>query len=84
MSTVAGTKYFDSTAQLELQMFTDTMYVRGKKSNLASLAKWSSVRLRARWLWVRVPLQLLKLQISCLFQARSSLTFWKLLGVDSL
>ena len=44
----------------------------------ASLAKWSSVRLRTQWLWVWVPLQSLKLQISGLFQARSSLTFRQL------
>ena len=25
--------------------------------SLASLAKWLSVRLRTKWLWVRVPLQ---------------------------
>ena len=31
---------------------------------LASLAKWLSVRLRIKCLWVRVQLQLLKLQIS--------------------
>ena len=32
-------------------------------AKLASLAKWLSVRLRAKHLWVRVPLQSLKLQI---------------------
>ena len=31
---------------------------------LASLAKWLSVRLRTKCLWVRVQLELLKLQIS--------------------
>ena len=45
---------------------------------LASLAKWLSVRLRTKWLWVRVQLQSLKLQISRLFRARSSLTFRQL------
>ena len=44
----------------------------------ASLAKWLSVRLRTKWLWVRVPLQSLKLQISRLFRARCSLTFRQL------
>ena len=34
-----------------------------------------SVRLWTKWLWVLVQLQLLKLQISCLFRTRSSLTF---------
>ena len=29
---------------------------------LASLAKWLSVRLRTKWLWVRIQLQSLKLQ----------------------
>ena len=38
----------------------------------ASLAKWLSVRLRTMWLWIRVPLQSLKLQISRLFRARGS------------
>ena len=37
--------------------------------------KWLSVRLRTTWFWVRVQLQLLKLQISRLLPARSSLTF---------
>ena len=39
------------------------------------LAKWLNFRLRTKWLWVRILLQLLKLQISQLFQAKSSLTF---------
>ena len=51
---------------------------------LISLAKWLSIRLRTKWLWDRVPLQLLKLQASCLFRAKSSLTFRQLYGVDSL
>ena len=46
--------------------------------------KWLSVRLWTKWLWVRVPLQSLKLQISRLFWARSSLTFRQLWSVDSL
>ena len=37
--------------------------------------KWLSVRLRTKWLWVRIPLLALKLKISRLLQARSSLTF---------
>ena len=36
-------------------------------AKLASWAEWLSVRLRTKWLWVRVPLHSLKLQISCLF-----------------
>ena len=51
---------------------------------LSSLAKWLSVRLRTKWLWVRVQLQSLKLQISRLLRARSSLTFKPLQSVDSL
>ena len=47
-------------------------------NHLASLAKWLRVCLWTKWLWVRVQLQSLKLQISCLLRARSSLTFRKL------
>ena len=54
------------------------------KRTLNHLAKWSSVRLQTKWLWFRVPLQSLKLQISRVFQARSSLTFRQLQSVDSL
>ena len=36
-------------------------------ANLASLAKWFSVPLGTKWLWVRVPLQSLKPQISRMF-----------------
>ena len=45
------------------------------KQTQASLAKWLSVRLRTKWLWVRIPLPSLKLQIQRLLRARSSLTF---------
>ena len=38
------------------------------------MAKWLSVRLRTKWLWVRIPLLPLKLQIWRLLRARSSLT----------
>ena len=47
-------------------------------NHLASLAKSLSVRLRTKWLLVRVPLQSLNLQIWRLFRARSSLTFRQL------
>ena len=40
--------------------------------------QWLSVRFRAKWFWVRVQLQSLKLQISRLLRARSSLTFRQL------
>ena len=48
------------------------------------LVKWSSVHLRTKWLWVRVQLQSLKLQISLLLRARSSLTFRQLQSVDGM
>ena len=41
-------------------------------------------RLQTKWLWLRAPLQSLKLQISSLFQARSYIAFRQLLSVDSL
>ena len=44
-------------------------------AKLASLAKWLNVCLRTKWFWVRAQLQSLKLQISHLLQARSSLIF---------
>ena len=47
-------------------------------NHLASSAKWLSVRLRTRWLWFRVPLQSLNLQIWCLLRAKGSLTFTQL------
>ena len=50
----------------------------------ASLAKWLSFCLRAKWLWLRVPLQSLKLQISHLFQARSSVKSRQLQSVVAL
>ena len=43
--------------------------------NLASLAKWLSVRLQTKWLWIRIPLLSPKFQIWRLLLARSSLTF---------
>ena len=43
-------------------------------NHLAKLAKWFSVCLRTKWLWVRIPLLSLKLQICCLLRARHSLT----------
>ena len=54
------------------------------KQTFNHLAKWLSVRLWTKWLWVRVQLQSLKLQISRLLQTRSSLTFRHLQSVDSL
>ena len=60
------------------------LVLRTKLNHLFSLAKWLSVRLRTKWLWVRVQLQSLHLQISRLLRARSSLTFRQLQSVDSL
>ena len=58
---------------------THNHLVRKRTLNpLAKLAKWLSVRLRTKWLWVRVPLQSLNLQIWRLLRARSSLTFRQL------
>ena len=47
---------------------------------LTSLAKWLSVRLQNKWLWVRITLLSFKLQIYCLLRARSSLTFRQTIG----
>ena len=47
-------------------------------------SKWLSVRLQTKWLWVRIPLQSLKLHISRLFQTKISLTFTQVKSVDSL
>ena len=49
-----------------------------RKQTLNRLAKWLNVRLGTKWLWVRIPLLSLKLQISPLFRARSSLIFRQL------
>ena len=48
------------------------------------LSKWLSARLWTKWLWVRVQLQSLKLQISRLFRSRSSLHSGNYWSVDSL
>ena len=52
-----------------------------EERKLASLAKWLSVRLRTKWLWVRVPLQPFNLQTWRLFGARGSLTISQLYRV---
>ena len=49
-----------------------------KLNHLTSLGEWLSVRLRTKWLWVRVPLHSLNVQIWRLLRARSSLTFRQL------
>ena len=53
-------------------------------SQTGHLAKWLSVVLWTKWLWVLVQLQLLKLQISRLLRARGSLTLRQLQSVDSI
>ena len=53
-------------------------------NHLESLAKWLDVRLRTKWLWIRIPLQSLNLQIWRLLRARRSFTFRQLQSVDSL
>ena len=54
---------------------THNHLVPGRTLNyLASLAKWFSVQLRTKWLWVRIPLLSLKLHIWHLVWARSFLT----------
>ena len=56
----------------------------GYKRTLNHLAKLAlSVPLPTKLRWVQVPLQSLKLQISRMFRARSSLTFRQLLSDDS-
>ena len=47
-------------------------------NHLASLTKWLSVRLWTKWWLVRAQLQSLKLQISRLLRAMTSLTFRQL------
>ena len=54
------------------------------KRTLTSLGKLLRIPLRTKWLWVRIPLLSLKIQILRLFRARSSLTFRQLESVDSL
>ena len=44
-------------------------------NHLASFKKWLSIRLRTKWLLVQIFWLSLKVQISRLFRARSSLTF---------
>ena len=51
---------------------------------MANLAKLLNVPFRTKLISVQIPLQSLNLEISRMFQARSSLTFRKLESVDSL
>ena len=44
-------------------------------AKLTNLAKWLSVHLRTKWLWIRIALPSLKLQLWRLLWARSSSTF---------
>ena len=62
-------------------MSRNSLLQEGAKS---SLAKWLSVSLRTKWMWARVQLQSLKLQISRLLLTGSSLTFRQIYRLDSL
>ena len=64
-------KYIKSVKQLNVKVTA----TRFEPTNFASLAKWSSVRLRTKWLWVRISLLSRKIQIWRLLRARNSLTF---------
>ena len=54
------------------------LVLKGTLDHLAKLVEWLSVRLRTNWFCVQLQLQSLKLQISRLLRARSSLTFRQL------
>ena len=84
MAPVSIKKFFDIQANIECKF--NLKCVRDMKrtysqmhhntlNHLSNLSKCLSVSIRAKLLWDRVLLELLKLQISCLFGARSSLTF---------
>ena len=46
--------------------FYHVTYAFQSESRMASLPKWLSVHLRAKWLWVRVPLQSISIQcVTC-------------------
>ena len=64
--------------KINMASFSDNIW--GKRPVILFLAKWLSVRLQTKWLWIRIPL--LSLQILHLFRARSSLTFRQLQSVD--
>ena len=66
------------------QMHSTDKYSQHSSSHLVSLAKWLSVRLRTKWLWVGIPLESLKLYISCLIRATISLRFRQLYSVEAL
>ena len=51
-------------------------------NDLGSMTKFLSVRLRTKWLMVRVQLHSLELQVLHLLQGRSSLTFRQLQSLD--
>ena len=63
------------TSTWQEHTFKRTVQVSPQNTAETMLAKWLSVRLRAKWFWVRVQLQSLNVQTLCLLQARSSLTF---------
>ena len=51
-----------------------TIVVKFKWQQVESLANWLSVHLQTKWLWVRIQLVSLKLQMWRLLRARRSLT----------
>ena len=72
-----------------LQKDSNPRLIRSKTTfnhlaKLDSLAKWWSVCLQTKWLWVRIPLKSLKLQISRLYRAWSSCKFKQLQCLHSL
>ena len=57
------------TIRSHFQHHTNSLIINSKTF------KWLTFRLRTKWLWVRIPLQPVKLQIWRLLRTRSSLTF---------
>ena len=58
-----------------IQMHRTNKYSQHSSIIVASLAKWLSVCLWTKWLWVQITLLSLKLQVWLQLQAMSSLTF---------
>ena len=74
-------KSYDDEKSSKFIMYLDGNNLYGCAISTAlepTTTKWLSVRLRTKWLWVQFLLQSLKLQISRLLRARSSLKFRQL------
>ena len=77
--------FFYSSAMIIFQIFhySDSNGIRTHShlvckrtlNHLASLAKWLNVRLQTKWIWIRIPLLSLKLEIWRLLRARSFVIF---------